>query len=368
MSQVLYDSLDPDKDTFQARELSKKELLDAEYTLLQKVGNLLEMANFTEIPRENLISMLHDRDTSGVIVSVNHSDYELLQVWTKGHQLKKISLLSYMRARIRALLNLQHVEGTSAHTYTRVFLAVRSRGEKLLYLKVFKEVHVNKLEHLLPKGKIKMSTFDKRFLVSSVLLGACLPLLKVVPFLSDLKIQWVWGGVGLAAFVAGRAWIGYKNKRNHYLANLATTLYYKTIANNRGVLTLLSDRAQDEEVKEAILAYTFLLNPPKAKGSDLRVYDTPESLQLRIEEWLKKHFQLRNFSFDIDDALAKVDGLGLLVRRRNGTLAVASMKDALSSFPGTTERNTTLLSRTDSQTSDAQVGEQTQVKELPGWS
>ena len=312
------------------------------------------------------MSMLHDRDTSGIIVSVNHSDYELLRVWTKGLQLKKISLLTYVRSRISTLFNLRHVKDTSTHLYTRVFLAVRSRGEKQLYLKIFKEVHIDKLEHLLPKGKIKMSNLDKRFLVSSVLLGACLPLLRVVPFHSDLKDQWVWGGAALAAFVAGRAWIGYKNKRNYYLANLATTLYYKTIANNRGVLSLLCDRAQDEEVKEVILAYTFLLNPLKAKGSDLCVYDTSGTLKLRVEEWLKEHFHLKNFSFDVDDALAKLDGLGLLIRRRNGTLEVANMKDSLATFSGAMEP---LLSRRDSQSSDDQMWERTQVKkELPSWS
>lgn len=366
--QLLYDALDPDKDTYQAKELSKKEILGAEYTLLQKVGNVLEMANFTEIPRENLISMLQDRNTSGIIVSVNHLDYELLRVWTKGHEVKKPSLLSYMRERASNLLNPWHIEGASAHVYTRVFLAVRSREEKLLHLKVFKEVHVNELEHLLPKGKLKMSTFDKRFLVSSVLLGACLPLVRVLPILSDFKVQWVWGGVGLAAFIAGRAWIGYKNKRNQYLANLATTLYYKTVANNRGVLTLLSDRAQDEEVKEAILAFTFLLNPLKAKQTDLHVYDTPESLKLRIEEWLMKHFQLQNFCFDIDDALAKLDDLGLLVRRRNGTLAVTNMKDALAVLPGASERGVSVVTRRDSESSDGQIGDGTQAKELPSWS
>ena len=366
--QLLYDAIDPDKDTFQTRQLSKKEVLDREYSLLQKVGNLLEMANFTEIPREELLTMLHDRDTSGITVSVNHSDYEHLQVWTKGLELKKRSLLSYMGDKMRSMLNLKHVEGTSVQLYTRVFLAVRSRGEKLLHLKVFKEVHADKLERLLPKGKIRMSAFDKRFLMSSVFLGACLPLLRVVPFLSELKVQWVWGGVGVAAFIACRAWIGYKNKRNQYLASLATTLYYQTISNNRGVLALLSDRAQDEEVKEVILAYTFLLNPLKAKDSDLLVYDTPESLKLRVEDWLNKHFQLQNFSFDIDNALAKVDDLGLLMRKRNGTLTVATMREALAVFPESAEHWKSPMSRKNSDINDQMEERTSQVKELPGWS
>ena len=237
-----------------------------------------------------------------------------------------------------------------------------------MYLKVFKEVHVNELEHLLPKGKIKMSVYDKRFLMASTLLGACVPLLRAVPILGDVQTMWFWGGAGLAAFIAGRTWIGYKNRRNQYLANLATTLYYKTVANNRGVLTLLCDRAQDEEVKEALLAYSFLLNPRKAKDPGLLIYDTPDSLKGRVEEWLTKHFKLDNFRFDIDDALIKLDDLGLLVHRRNGTLSVVSMKEALSVLPGHAERWMAVVARRDSESSDGQLKEsEEQDREAGGW-
>ena len=367
ISQILYDPLDPDKDTYRPNELSAKEVLDNEYKLLQKVGTLLDMANFTEIPKNVLLENLHDRNTSGIIVCVEPADYDVLRVWTKGHEKYKRSIFSYFRDRLQALVSPRHVGKRSASLYTRVCLAVRSKGEKRVFLKVFKEVHVNELEHLLPKGKIKMSTFDRRFLITSTALGVTVPLLRALPVLADVKTYWVWGGVGLAAFIAGRTWIGYKNRRNQYLANLASTLYYKTVANNRGVLALLCDRAQDEEVKEAVLAYAFLLHPRKAKDTGFVLYDTQETLKKRIEEWLVEHFKLENFRFDVEDALNKLEEPGLLVRRRHGTLSVVDMKEALSLLPGRSERWMALVARRDSESSDGLLPETEVTRQTTGW-
>ena len=352
--------MDPDKDTVHTRVLSRKQVLDDEYYLLKRVEKLLDKANFFEIPKQELLSLLHDRDTSGIIVSVDPSEYELLRIWTRGQEVKKPSL--YLRVKTYAGYLLRPREGVATppkvKTHTRVFLAVRSRGDKTLHLKVFKEIRADKLEHLLPRGKLKMSAFDKWMLVSGVVVGACLPFTRIVPLLSDFKIQWVWGGVGLASLMAGRAWVSYKNKRNRYLASLATTLYFKVVATNRGVLTLLTDRAQDEEFKEALLAYTFLLRPAITGPLDLPIYDTPQSLQRRIKQWLEKRFQLKDFDFDVDDALAKLDELGLLVRRRNGSLTTVSVQEALTVLPAPSERWLAVGARRDSQSMDEQMTEE----------
>jgi hypothetical protein len=45
-------------------------------------------------------------------------------------------------------------------------------------------------------------------------------------------------------------------------------LYFKNIANNRGLLTLLVDRAEDELFKKLALTYSFLLaNRPPSVAS-----------------------------------------------------------------------------------------------------
>ena len=369
--------MDPDKDTYRVRVLSRKEMLDNEYHLLQKMERLLDKANFFEIPRDKLLTeLLHDKDQDGIIISIDPADYELLRIWTRGQELKEQSLLSRLKEYVGSLriTGLRPYSGSLPRMYyTRVCLAVRPKGEKMLHFKVFKDIRGNELEHLLPKGKIKMSSFDKGTLLFSVILGVSLPFVRIMPVFND---NWVWGGLGLAAVIAGRAWISYKSKRNHYLANLATTLYFKTVANNRGVLTLLTDRAQDEEFKEALLAYSFLLCPDKSKTvTNLPVYVTADSLKLRIEAWLGKNFQLNEFSFDIDDAMNKLDELGLLVRRRNETLTTLDVEEALKVLPPPSEHWSAVGARRDTQSLDEQmesggIDRSRQGKRffMPGWT
>ena len=83
-------------------------------------------------------------------------------------------------------------------------------------------------------------------------------MIKLVSFLADYKVSWTYIAISVAGFIALRAWNMYKNKRNAYLVRLGQTLYFNSIANNRALLTLLADRAEDEVFKVTLLAYTFL--------------------------------------------------------------------------------------------------------------
>ena len=373
MVQLLYDALDPDKDTLKTRKMTKQELLDNEYWLLQKVEKLLDKSNFFKIPQLQLYGRLKEHDLGGLTVSVNPLAFETLKIWTRGKVVEKKSLFQRFRALIWNKLG--YKPDYTNELYTRVFIAVRSKSSKKLHLRVFKEVPCDKLELLLPDGKIQMSKFDKGFITTSVLVGASAVALRSLPVLADYKVEWTWVGVGLAGLIAAKAWVGYKNKRNHYLATLAMLLYYKTVSNNRGVLTLLADRAQDEEFKEALLAYTFLLSPQNRRGvpgtshTELPpVYDTPESLRLRIEEWLQKVFDLKGIRFDIEDALEKLDILGLLVENTDGTLTVPSMEDALAVLPSPSLHWQAMGALRDSENSDEQTTlEESASLEPWGW-
>ena len=311
--------------------------MDNEYWLLQKIEKLLEKSNYFKIPSTQLQGILREHDMEGLRVSVDLRDYATLTMWTRGKVTEKTSRLQRLSSSVKGYFGTR--PESAQQLFTRVFVAVRTRSDKKLRLKVFKEIPCNKLEHLLPNGKIMMSKFDKGFLASSVFVGATAIALRSVPMLAD-KMQWSWIGLGLASVVALRAWFGYKNKRNHYLVNLSRTLYYKTVSHNRGVLTLLADRAQDEEFKEAILAYVFLLSPRNRRGipgtqhtADKPTYDTPESLRERIDQWLLKVFDMRDFRFDVEDALDKLENMGLLVYREDGTLTVWNLEEALAMLP-----------------------------------
>ena len=89
---------------------------------------------------------------------------------------------------------------------------------------------------------------------------------------------------------------------------LSDNLYFKNLDNNAGVFHHLIDAAEEEEVKEAVLAYFFLQreNRPMEKGE----------LDDLIEKWFEDRWNCR-INFEIDDALKKLERLELVTRDGN---------------------------------------------------
>jgi hypothetical protein len=118
----------------------------------------------------------------------------------------------------------------------------------------------------------------------------------------------------LIALGAGLATLGgflfrqfnkFKNRKIKFMKALSDNLYFKNLDNNAGVFHHLIDAAEEEEVKEALLAYFFLLreNRPVQKGQ----------LDDLIENWFETRWNCR-IDFEIDDALAKLERLELVTR------------------------------------------------------
>jgi hypothetical protein len=93
-----------------------------------------------------------------------------------------------------------------------------------------------------------------------------------------------------------------------YLSQVSKDLYFKGQANNQAVINMVIDFSEEQEVKEALLAYSFLL-------LDSEQQHTMNSLDERIEKWLAKHGA--EVDFEVDDALNKLLELGLLNREGN---------------------------------------------------
>lgn len=335
----MYDPLDPDRDTVPAHQLTKKELLDSERWLLHKTHHLLEKANFSHLRRSTLLSLLQEHDQDGLLVSVDPTEYETLQIWTRGMSTKQRSALQRLRRAMLSLFSPEISREATQRIYKRVFVAVRSRGSHTLHLKLFKDVPCDQLEYLLPNGKIRMSRVDKLFLGSSVVLGVSTFGLRYITVLADYA-AWSSAAAVAAGLVAGRAWLRYQGKRDRYLLNLSKMLYYRSLAHNRSVLTLLADRAMEEEFKEALLGYAFLLSPRNRRGVPGSVHtatpplpDTAESLQQRVEAWLVRVWGVEGVRFDVEDALGKLRELGVLEEGRGGTVSVRGVEETLAVLP-----------------------------------
>ena len=198
---------------------------------------------------------------------MNPDKYDVMRYWALGRETPTVEVPWY-----RALINrVMKQPGPKPVTYyKRVVVAVRLKKDQKLMLKAFKEVPINALEQLLPDGNVKMTKFDKYILSSSVGIAVTGVIAKIVTMLAHVTVDWTLVVTGITGLIGVRAWTVYKNRRNKYLVDLSRMLYFKNIANNRGLITLLVDRAEDESFKEALLTYTFLLasRAPSVKGKD----------------------------------------------------------------------------------------------------
>ena len=123
--------------------------------------------------------------------------------------------------------------------------------------------------------------------------------------------------------------MAFKNKRNSYLAQLTQTLYFHNVANNRAVLAQLSDRAADEQFKEALLLYSFTLSSMSATSG---TSSGKNDIQRAIEKWLVKEFKLPadSFQFDMNDSMSSLQRLGLVSERsRDGGLMTPDIAEAI---------------------------------------
>jgi hypothetical protein len=69
--QSLFDPINPDKDTIQTRKWTRREKLDNEFWLLQRLEDIMEKANFHELSEATIRKAMDEHDVSeGVRVCI----------------------------------------------------------------------------------------------------------------------------------------------------------------------------------------------------------------------------------------------------------------------------------------------------------
>ena len=207
-------------------------------------------------------------------------------------------------------------------------------------LKLFRNVPKADLEMLFPNTRVRMRLIDKLLIgipalvsggiVLTTKLGASLVLLG--------SLLGYWFGVSnqpaeinqasVMALFAGAAALGgylwkqfsnFKNRKLRFMETLTRNLYFKNLDNNAGVFHRLANDAEEEESKEAILAYYFLLTSESALSKT--------ELDQEIERWFDSRWNCA-IDFEIDDALDKLLALGL-VEASAGRLGAVSIDQGI---------------------------------------
>ena len=230
--------------------------------------------------------------------------------------------------------------------YDRVVLYVRYRDDLPVgkpgstLLKLFQNVPKADLEMLFPNTSVRMRLMDKLLIgvpaiisggvVLTTKLGASLVLVgSLLGFWLGLSSEPVeLNKTSIMILLAGFAALGgylwkqfnnFKNRKLRFMQALTQNLYFKNLDNNAGVFHRLANDAEEEECKEAVLAYYFLLTSEAPM--------TRAELDKTIENWLQEKWQC-TVDFEIDDALNKLQALKLVIET-DDKLSVVSIEDGI---------------------------------------
>ncbi|MFC1834347.1 TMEM143 family protein [Thermodesulfobacteriota bacterium] len=326
---------------------SPEELESSSNELFKTLLDVLNHANYDEISAEEIERAQEASAALKVTIVVDMDDYETVKLFYRGRRVETMEIKELYGLRKRTI---------EEEVLERVVLMVRFKpkeyfdaksGKSLPFepdstiIKLFKDVPRKDLEILFPNSRAVMATKDKLLLVVPAVAGG-VPLLltKVWPaLLVTLVVVSAYLGIegtvqenqlkqAIAAFSALAAlggfclkqWMKYKNKRYEFQKELSDNLYFRNLVNNVGVFHSLIDAAEEEECKEAFLAYYFLLTSDGAL--------TEPELDRLVESW----FETGNgciLDFECDDALGKLQRLNLLEKKPDGSLQVPGLEAAL---------------------------------------
>lgn len=341
-----YLAFSPDRDTVQILKYTPDQLQTMRHDLMEKLGDLLESANYEKVTEEDLDLLLASDSPYGLRLHVDLDAFDDVVIYFRGAgtkpvqyrdikwaYLRKKTVETPMFQRLFVALKLKPEEDQIHQLITKEGLT-RKQAEKLVaknrkilpdgvtsdhvYLKLFKNIPQDDLEMLFPNTKVEFKLFDKLKLGLTAGGGTVAGLVGIVPKL--FAAATLLNPVALISTFAGfiglvvRQVMKFFNQRNEYMMTLAQNLYFHNLANNRGVLTLLVDRAEEEDIKEEMLLYNYL---SRTANGGIKL----DKAKADIEAFLQNEFNI-NIDFDIEDGFLRLIRDGLVEKTETGSYEI----------------------------------------------
>lgn len=342
---ALYDPLDPDapparRDTGPAAFEAFEAAIVAELT----------RANFNEIDADTVQTRAQTKLLTGLSIKPRSAGIRRIRFFARGQRAESLVVrrwLGLRKTEIDAPVLSDVVvvvgfksENEAERADTRAFARMR-RGVRhgAALVKHFRNVATPELVTLHPGARPSMRRGDQIFLAAPAVATGVPVLLNLWPALtvlfavvaayfgaqgviedSELKraVAAISGLVAVVAFVM-RQRLKYEAQTLRYQKRLSDTVYFRNLANNAGVLDLLVGAGEEQDTKEAFLAYWALRQAarPLVKAE----------IDNFAESFLREKFTL-DIDFEVHDALSKLERLGL-VTRNGETYAAVDPADAL---------------------------------------
>ncbi len=336
-----YAPVNPDADTQTVFTTNQQEFDEKEKRLFSALDGLLNKANFEKITDQDLATSMEESSLFQIKLNVDFDDFEQVLFFRRGESKREETIVSMFGLRKRQVKFIN---------YDRVVVIVKfkpesyfaAKGRKNLYfkpsstiIKYFRNIPRCDLEMLFPNTEVRMKPMDKVIIaVPAAVSGAIMLVTKLgstlllcgalIAFwlgmrhepveLNQANLLVLAIGFGTLGAFLWKQFSNFKNRKIRFMKTLADNLYFKNLDNNMGVFHRLIDAAEEEECKEAMLAYYFLLTAEKSLTAD-QLDDT-------VETWFQSSLQ-HTLDFEVDDALQKLKKLGLVTVRSSRYKAVS---------------------------------------------
>jgi hypothetical protein len=307
-----YAPFDPDAVTRPIKTLLPEERQEKLEQLFQQFDSLMERANFKKLDQAALQDANDKASEFGLRTWVDFRQFEKLAGYTRGEAIgtrhKRHRLFFWRKEEVKLPI------------YQRLALIAKLRTNRRVgpdvdisrvYLKIFKDIPRMDLEMLLPGTRLRMPSFQ-RWKMGGSWLGGLAYLFyslstEVLEALSRGMLFLFWGPLTALAGYGYKQWYGYQTTKTAYGLRLTQSLYFQSLDSNAGVLTHLLDEAEEQECREAMLAYYYLWRHAGDAGW------TSANLDDYVELDLERMANLK-VDFEIGDALAKLERHRLVER------------------------------------------------------
>ncbi|MFS8011541.1 hypothetical protein Hanom_Chr14g01310341 [Helianthus anomalus] len=233
---------------------------------------------------------------------------------------------------IRFLRNLARKITIQEPTFDRIIVVYRrastKKGEKDrgIHVKHFKNIPMADMELVLPEKKNpSLTPMDwVKFIISAVV-----GLVAVIGSIETPQADfWVMFAV-LSAVIGycAKIYFTFQANMEAYQNLITQSMYDKQLDSGKGTLLHLCDDVIQQEVKEVIISFFILMEQGKA---------TLEDLDLQCEQLIKEEFGA-SCNFDVDDAVHKLEKMGIVARDSIGRYYCVGLKRANEIIGPTTE-------------------------------
>lgn len=328
----LYAPLDPNRDTRALLDAVAIDVPTREATVLQGLEAVLAKGNYRMVDPAELQQALNQESVFQVKLHAQLEDFATLTLFARGSRTAEEVRRQWfgLRKRPMAVAYYERVVVYARFKDAAAFSAKRLKNLPFkpgtTILKLFQNIPKADLEMLLPNTEVRMRLTDHAVILVPAVLGGLGALVKLgasLGFVWLFVLFWIGASekptaelnkgalalVGVAAMAFGmhvfRQVGRFRNRKIAFMKALSESLYFKNLDNNVGVFHRVIDDAEEEEGKEALLAYVFLRRAARAL--------TQDELDAAVEGWFAQRLACE-LDFEVDDGLAKLVRLGLVTQ------------------------------------------------------